>query len=448
MKIIHCLNHFLPQHIAGTEMYVYALVKEMNSSAFDNLVIIPNYGAENNKEYIYENIRVVQYGEPSIVDRDLQMGKRKPDGLAVFIDLVKKEKAEVVHFHELAGSNGITLHHVKAAKDAGCEVVITFHLANYSCKTGTLFYKNEVACDGIINLKKCSLCCYHVNGLSDTKSSFLYSMANVLHRLNVDTTEVKSKIGTALGYPFIIEKLRNDLHLLAEYCDKIIVLSKWYYDILARNGIRKDKIVFIKQGLINSEVYFNKDTITRLPLTIIFVGRISHFKGVKMLIAAMKNLDAEKIYLDIYGDSGDKEYMDDCKKDSAAMNNISWKGMLSPGNVVSTMHQYDFLCLPSTFSEMSPLVIQEAFAAGIPVLASNVYGNVEQITEGLNGWLFRFKDSVHLAEKLSYLIENLSLVEEARKHLPVPVLFGDIASQHAILYAEVIESQQVKNDRH
>lgn len=50
------------------------------------------------------------------------------------------------------------------------------------------------------------------------------------------------------------------------------------------------------------------------------------------------------------------------------------------------------MSLCSTFSEMSPLVIQEAFAARLPVIASNVYGNAEQITHGENGLLFNFND--------------------------------------------------------
>jgi glycosyltransferase involved in cell wall biosynthesis len=66
---------------------------------------------------------------------------------------------------------------------------------------------------------------------------------------------------------------------------------------------------------------------------------------------------------------------------------------------------------------MSPLVIKEAFAAGIPVLASNVYGNAEQINDGKNGWLFKFNDSDALKTKLQQLIDDPFLVEIAQKNL-------------------------------
>ena len=63
------------------------------------------------------------------------------------------------------------------------------------------------------------------------------------------------------------------------------------------------------------------------------------------------------------------------------------------------MADYDLLCVPSLSSEMSPLVIQEAFAAGIPVLASRGYGNIEQIRHGENGLVFNFNSADSLAIK-------------------------------------------------
>ena len=103
------------------------------------------------------------------------------------------------------------------------------------------------------------------------------------------------------------------------------------------------------------------------------------------------------------------------------------------------LSNYDLLCLPSAF-EMSPLVIQEAFTAGIPVLASNVYGNAEQITEGLNGWLFKCNDTEDLCIKLQSLIDNPSLFEEARNHFPAANTFENVANDHLKLYGSIIQN--------
>jgi glycosyltransferase involved in cell wall biosynthesis len=66
------------------------------------------------------------------------------------------------------------------------------------------------------------------------------------------------------------------------------------------------------------------------------------------------------------------------------------------------MKEYNDLCLCSAFSEMAPLVIQEAFVSGIHVIASNVVlGKAEMINDVEIGLLFNFKDEVSLSNILN-----------------------------------------------
>ena len=143
MKVFQVLNHFLPGQTAGTEVYTWALSKQLQQRGCIVEVIIPHYGQQDSVRYEYDGLKVFQYAEPSIVDRSLIMGIRKPEGLVAFESYLKQEMPDVVHFHEIAGSNGITLHHVAAAKRLGAKVLMTFHLAGYTCKTGTLVYKEK-----------------------------------------------------------------------------------------------------------------------------------------------------------------------------------------------------------------------------------------------------------------------------------------------------------------
>jgi glycosyltransferase involved in cell wall biosynthesis len=98
------------------------------------------------------------------------------------------------------------------------------------------------------------------------------------------------------------------------------------------------------------------------------------------------------------------------------------------------MQQYDALCLCSTFSEMSPLVIQEAFAAGIPIIASNVYGNAEQIKNGYNGLLFGFKDAASLKEQLLRCINDPVLLIEMKKNTRAPRSFQQVGDEYYRIY--------------
>jgi glycosyltransferase involved in cell wall biosynthesis len=120
------------------------------------------------------------------------------------------------------------------------------------------------------------------------------------------------------------------------------------------------------------------------------------------------------------------------------MKNIKWMGTIQKESVLSEMRQYHALCLPSTFSEMSPLVIQEAFAAGIPVIASNVYGNAEQIKDGVNGLLFRFNDALSLREQLLRCINDPQLLFQLKQGVLSPRSFQEVGDEYHELYQELL----------
>ncbi len=408
----------------------------------ETVVIIPNLGSDSTVEYEHQRIRVIKYAENSLEDRNMIMGKTKPDGLIEFVHILNIEKPDIVHFHELAPGRGINIFHVTAAHDLSIPIVLTFHLAGYSCFRGSLFYKDEKKCDGIIQIKRCTECAYQSKNITGIKAQLLGKSALALFKLNIDTTKLNSTIGTALGFPFVINKIKKDLLKLSSLAEKIVVLTEWYKIILEKNAVPSEKLIYIKQGLTSEPPLHLYNTIVNLPLKIVFIGRISSLKGLHLLIDAVCKLPEEKIALYIYGQEGEDGYAMECKLKSISKNNIHWMGTIPSEEVIPTLSRYHLLCLPSTFSEMSPLVIQEAFAAGLPVLASDVYGNAEQISDGVYGWLFRFKDSGHLLDRLKLLINDLDTLKAARLHLPVPKMFKEIALEHFALYAEIIRERK------
>ena len=441
MKIIFVLNHFLPDQLGGTEIYVYNLMQQLTLKGFDVIAIIPNYGKNITEEYFVGQQRVIKFAEPSEVDRSLIMGKKDPKGLIYFGEIIKKENPDIVHFHELEAGSGITLRHIKISKQMGFKNIMTFHLSGYSCKTGNLMYKDKMYCDGKIKIDKCSACYYNSKNAGFFVTSVLYTFSSILHKVGIDSSKLNNKIGTAVSFLFLIEKLKVNLEKIAFNCEALISLTEWYKEILIKNGLPADKISFISQGLTTQAVLQNEIRILPNHLKIIFVGRISPLKGIHLLIKAISELDENKVMLDIYGHDPDDDYSRQLKTKSSKLSNINWKGVLVPEQVVATMSNYSLLCLPSTFSEMSPLVIQEAFAAGIPVIASNVYGNAEQILDGKNGWLFTFNDSHHLRFKLQQLITDPSLIENAKKHIQPVKSFVNVAEEHIHLYKRILAAK-------
>jgi glycosyltransferase involved in cell wall biosynthesis len=74
------------------------------------------------------------------------------------------------------------------------------------------------------------------------------------------------------------------------------------------------------------------------------------------------------------------------------------------------MSGIDVLVVPSIWPENAPLVIQEAFMARVPVIASHVGGIPELVRDGQNGLLFETGNSVDLQAKMERLIDDPSLL--------------------------------------
>jgi len=87
--------------------------------------------------------------------------------------------------------------------------------------------------------------------------------------------------------------------------------------------------------------------------------------------------------------------------------------------VPELLNAMDVFALPSLGEGMSNTLL-EAMACGLPALATNVGGNPEIITDGVNGCLFKPGDIAWLAAKLENLARHPELVHQlgmvARKH--------------------------------
>jgi glycosyltransferase involved in cell wall biosynthesis len=83
---------------------------------------------------------------------------------------------------------------------------------------------------------------------------------------------------------------------------------------------------------------------------------------------------------------------------------------------------------------MSPLVIQEAFAAGIPALVSHSYGNIEQVKHDQNGLVFDFNSPSNLREQIDRLIREPGLLARLRDQVRPPGDFNRISNAYLELY--------------
>ena len=94
-----------------------------------------------------------------------------------------------------------------------------------------------------------------------------------------------------------------------------------------------------------------------------------------------------------------------------------------------------WLIVPSIWWENSPLVIQEAFAAGRPVLCSNVGGMAEKVEDGVNGLHFRVNNAADLARLMERCSTAPELWNKLRQGIPTPPAIEETVDRLLALYA-------------
>jgi len=126
---------------------------------------------------------------------------------------------------------------------------------------------------------------------------------------------------------------------------------------------------------------------------LLFVGRLSMEKGVATLAEAMRRLPDE--VLRVVGDGPEANLLDDVR-------GVIRLGS-QPGNMVrQEMAHALALVVPSIWYENFPRTIVEAFAAGLPVIASRIGALADIVTDRKTGLLFNPADPADFAEKMAW----------------------------------------------
>jgi len=129
----------------------------------------------------------------------------------------------------------------------------------------------------------------------------------------------------------------------------------------------------------------------------LFVGRLSPEKGIGTLArAAMKNPDAP---FTIIGEGP-------CRREIQRVSNATLTGFQTIEAVHSAMQNAACLILPSIWYENFPRTLVEAFACGLPVIASRCGALSELVQEGQTGLLFQTGDSGDLARKIGWALKH------------------------------------------
>jgi glycosyltransferase involved in cell wall biosynthesis len=142
----------------------------------------------------------------------------------------------------------------------------------------------------------------------------------------------------------------------------------------------------------------------------LFVGRLSTEKGIDTLLAAWRQLST-KWPLKIVGDGPMAKTASDA---ALTTDGIEWLGSRNKEEVSQVMADAKVLILPSICYEGFALVIPEAYAAGLPVIASRLGAMTELVVDGETGLLFTPGRPEELASAVEWAFSHPVQIEAMR----------------------------------
>jgi len=140
---------------------------------------------------------------------------------------------------------------------------------------------------------------------------------------------------------------------------------------------------------------------------VIFVGELIPRKGVDLLLDAIRPLfnDYPNLFLSVIGDGNELERLKAAAISLGIKDKINFEGAMSSSMIQPRIALSDVLVLPSRWDGWG-MVINEALAVGVPVIASDCCGAADLVQHGFNGYVFRSQDIEVLRECLCRFLDN------------------------------------------
>jgi glycosyltransferase involved in cell wall biosynthesis len=418
MRILLVCPHFPPRSIGGVEIYTKRLADTLRMQGDEPAVI-----CVEDAVFPHEGIPVsldMASGYP--VHRVAANLTETPGGLGVTYHSAELERAvgevmdadrpDVLHLHSGYLLGGSVL---LAAQARSIPTVVTLHDFWFMCSRITLSHPGGALCTGPESDGKCAWC------LSTAKRR--YRLLDVTSGGRVGRVMARliehRPIGRALGFATLRDTLaqrRSTLTRALGGADVILSPSHFVRDAMLRAGIGPERIAISRYG-IDARPLPRVPRAPGEPLRLGYLGQLAPHKGVHVLVAAVGSMTEQSIRLSVYGDPGPHaryaaELRSGAKKDAR----IAFEGPYGHERVYDILSRLDTIVVPSIWYENAPFVIQEAQAAGVPVLASHLGGMRELVADERDGLLFEPGSARSLAAQIRRLVHEPDLLERLRAH--------------------------------
>jgi glycosyltransferase involved in cell wall biosynthesis len=435
--VLHVPYTFFPDACGGTEVYVRGLAQRLASRGYLSAVAAP--GVEPS-EYVNDGLPVYRFATDR--RRRLELAYGFPDEIAAegFRVILRKTRPRVVHLH--ARTSAISERLVDAAHDAGAAVVFTYHTPTVSCARGTMMLFGQQPCDGIIEPTRCTACALAALGIPKSLARLAAVAPNALAAGTRTLANDRERL-SFLRIPGLIAGGRRRFYDFIRKVDHVVAVCDWVREVLERNGLAPERITLSRQGLSQALLHPPRRAARGQcePLRIAYFGRIDRAKGPDLLARALKLIPTVPVKIDIFAvrqAAGPDQVYDWLAAQAQLDSRLTLRTAVAPDEVISVMADYDLIAAPSRLLETGPLVVLEAFAAGVPVLGADLGGIAELVHNGLDGFLVPADNAAAWAAAIVRFIDNSHLVRDMRANIKTPRSMDAVVDDMAMVYSAVV----------
>jgi glycosyltransferase involved in cell wall biosynthesis len=436
VRVVHVPFGYFPDVVGGTEVYVAQLARDLRDLGVESVVAAPADGAAATS-YEHEGTPVYRFqlrGHASTAELYGIGDEIAAEAIAAILHDVR---ADVLHLH--AFTRAASVQAMRAARRTGSRVVFTYHTPTASCVRGTLLHNGHDPCDGDLIAQRCAACLLESRGLPLAISEVL-SRAPLALGAAMESVGVSRSVVTAVRARELTSSRHSAFRQLLAECDAVVAVCEWVRSLLLRAGAPSDRLVLSRQG---TPTRSRPQRALRPPgadLHLAYVGRLHPTKGVHVVLRALAANRDLRLTLDVFGVTQDVEgeqYRKHLVSLSDGDSRVRFRAPLAFDDVVETVASYDATIVPSQWLETGPLTVLESFAAGTPVIGSNLGGIAELVTHDRDGCLVAHSDPDAWALALRRLAADRLLLDRLRAGIRPPRSTQDVARDMLGVYGTI-----------
>lgn len=395
MRVAFVVHQYPPRFNTGTELYAHRMAVTLRGRGEDVRVFThePRRPGASQLSVMDEPVDEVPVTRMTFAE-GLAPNHALHDYYNVFVgkifgEWLDRTKPDVVHIFHLLGL-GLSL--VEEAHARGIPVFVQMMDFWFLCPTVQLLRRDGSLCQGP-EISSCIECLapdnYGYQGLRifSKLGGFVESALPEasLTDINHNSTSLRR---TALHgrKAFIRDTLEKATALLAP--------SRFLRGMFLQNGYREDHMRHLPYG-----VDLPSGSIKPLPVagegtvTFGFFGSVNPQKGLEILVSAFRQYRCKEFRLVVRGNMQHfPKYARRVRGFADIDSRITFRGPYGHEELAEAISTIDVLVVPSVWYENTPFVVLEAFAAGRPVIASDLGGLSELVKDGVNGRTFRAGD--------------------------------------------------------